>query len=202
MRSPTATRLSLAARAAVTLLAALAVGCADATTPSSPERDDAADAPSASATSVSAAAQDTARSTTQTPSQTTQRADTTRPTTYPASVRVSGRLLVTVWTPGRTVADTLTGFEPRRGARITLYRNVLVDGRGVSQRIAERETGADGSFVFEGVPGGPYVLALNVTPERFYGEHVWYLMGNAAEVSTTLRLWTRSAAPADSTRGP
>jgi hypothetical protein len=187
----TATVTSPAARAAAALLAALALGCSDDGTAPSAPRPDATAGDATGAAAAQTAAQSAAQS-----------ADTTRPSTFPAVVRVRGQLLATTWTPGRTGADTVSGFEPVRGARITLYRNVLVDGRGVSQRIGERETGADGAFAFDDVPGGPYVLALNVTAARPYGDAVWYLMGNAAEVSTTLRLWTRPAQPADSTRGP
>ena len=133
--------------------------------------------------------------------QSAQPSDTTRPTNYPASVRVQGHVLTTVWTAGRTVGDTLTGFTPVAGARVTLYRNVLVDGRGVSQLVGERTTGADGSFVFESAPGGPYVLAYNTTPERPYGDALTYVMGNQAQVTADLRIWTRASTPADSARG-
>jgi hypothetical protein len=133
--------------------------------------------------------------------QAAQPSDTTRPANYPSSVRVRGHVLTTVWTAGRTVGDTLTGFTPVAGARVTLYRNVLVDGRGVSQLVGERTTGADGSFVFEGAPGGPYVLALNVTPERPYGDVLTYVMGDRAEVTADLRIWTRASASADSAGG-
>ena len=133
--------------------------------------------------------------------QSAQSADTARQTNYPASVRVQGRVLTTVWTPGRTVGDTLSGFTPLAGARVTLYRNVLVDGRGVSQLVGERTTDADGSFVFERAPGGPYVLAYNTTPERPYGDALTYVMGDRAQVTADLRIWTRAGAPADSAHG-
>jgi hypothetical protein len=140
--------------------------------------------------------------TTQTTGQTaTQPADTTRPTNYPASVRVQGRVLSTTWSAGRTVGDTLTGFTPVANARVTLYRNVLIDGRGVSQLVGERTTGADGGFVFESAPGGPYVLSLNVTPDRMYGEALTYVMGNVPEVTATLRVWYGPKSGADSTGG-
>ena len=182
MRTTTLTPRAASVTAA--LAAALAIGCADdGAPPSGPD----------GASAAAAATAGTPRG--------VQSADTTRPTTFPATVRVRGRVLTTVWTPGRTVADTLSGFEPVAGARVTLYRNVLVDGRGVSERIGERVTGADGAFTFEGVPGGPYVLALNATAARPYGETLTYVLGNAAEVSATLRVWTTASAPVDSTGG-
>jgi hypothetical protein len=197
----TATVRPLAFTVAAALAAALAAGCADdGRTPSGPQPDAASPAV-ATAAGTAATVATTAAATADTAGA-AQAADTTRPTTFPGAVRVRGRVLATVWAPGRTAADTLSGFQPVLGARVTLYRNVLVDGRGVSQRIGEQETGTDGTFVFEGVPGGPYVLALNVGPGRPYGEALQYLMGNAPEVSATLRLWLRPSAPTDSTGGP
>ena len=132
-------------------------------------------------------------------------ADTARTTNFPAAVRVHGRLLMKSYEPTSTVHDTLSGFEPVPGQRITLFRNVLVDGRGVSQRIGEVATGADGGYAFEGVPGGYYVLALNVTPTRPWGSNVAYVLGDRADVEVTFRFWRMpdgssggSAAPGDS----
>jgi hypothetical protein len=107
---------------------------------------------------------------------------------YASRVRVSGRVL----TLGAGVGafDTLGAATPRAGARVTLYRNVLVDGHGVSLFVAEQTTGADGAFSFADVVGGPYVLALNVTPDRFYGEAVAYALGTTSEVHVDLRVGT------------
>jgi hypothetical protein len=134
-----------------------------------------------------------------------QQGDTTGITiTYASRVRVSGRVLTLA--AGVGAFDTLGASTPRAGARVTLYRNVLVDGHGVSLRVGEQTTGADGAFSFANVVGGPYVLALNVTPERFYGEAVTYALGTTSEVYVDLRVGTPTTpsggggAPTDSTR--
>ena len=118
--------------------------------------------------------------------------DTTTGVLLPASVHVRGRALVTTKDGPRAPGDTLSSFVPIAGARITLYRNVLVDGRGVSVKFGERTTGADGVFDFTGVPGGYFILSLNVTPEQFYGETFVYVAGTRPEVTADVRVWTRA----------
>jgi hypothetical protein len=122
-------------------------------------------------------------------------ADTSRPTNFPAAVRVYGRLLMSSVEASAPPRDTLSSFAPVAGARITLFRNLLIDGKGVSQRIGEVTTGADGSYAFEGVPGGYYVLALNVTPDRPWGTNVAYAIGNRPELEVTMRFWRMPDAP-------
>jgi hypothetical protein len=107
----------------------------------------------------------------------------------PATVRVRGRALVSTTDGARAPGDTLSAFAPMGGAHITLYRNVLVDGRGVSVKHAERTTGADGAYEFADVPGGYYILALGVTPERFYGTTFVYVAGTRSEVTADIRVW-------------
>lgn len=107
----------------------------------------------------------------------------------PAAVRVRGSALVTTTDGARAPGDTLPAFAPMEGARVTLYRNVLVDGKGVSVKHAERTTGADGAYDFADVPGGYYILALNVTPDRFYGETFVYVAGTRSEVTADIRVW-------------
>ena len=129
-------------------------------------------------------------------------ADTARATNFPAAVRVHGRLLAKSYEPGSTAADTLSGFAPVPGQRITLFRNLLVDGRGVSQRIGEVTTGADGGYAFDGVPGGYYVLALNVTAARPWGSHVAYAIGDRADLEVTVRFWRMPDGPAGGSSTP
>ena len=129
-------------------------------------------------------------------------ADTARATNFPAAVRVHGRLLVKSYEQTSTVRDTLSGFEPVPGQRITLFRNVLVDGRGVSQRIGEVTTGADGGYAFEGVPGGYYVLALNVTPTRPWGSNVAYAIGDRPDLEVTVRFWRMPDGPTGGSPAP
>jgi hypothetical protein len=130
-------------------------------------------------------------------------ADTSSAQHFPASVRVFGRLLVSsLEATQATRGDSASSFAPVAGARITLFRNVLVDGKGVSQRIGEVTTGADGSYQFQNVPGGYYVLALNVTPERPWGSNVAYAIGNKAELEVTMRFWRMPEAPSGGTSTP
>lgn len=119
--------------------------------------------------------------------------DTTTGVLLPERVRIHGRALVTTKDGPRAPGDTLSAFVPIAGARVTLYRNVLVDGRGVSQPVGERTTGADGAYEFAGVPGGYYILALNVTAEQFYGETFVYVPGTRDDVSADIRRWQTSA---------
>ena len=107
----------------------------------------------------------------------------------PASVRVHGRVLVTTKDGPRAPGDTLSAFVPLPGSRVTLYRNVLVDGRGVSVKLAEQVVGDDGAFDFRNVPGGYYVLALNVTPDAFYGETYVLVAGTTSDVTADIRLY-------------
>ena len=107
----------------------------------------------------------------------------------PASIRVHGRALVTTKDGPRAPGDTLSAFAPIAGAHITLYRNVIVDGQGVSQKVAERTTGADGAYDFTRLPGGYYILALNVTAEQFYGETFTYVAGTRSDVAADIRVW-------------
>lgn len=158
-----ARRLLSATLAATAILAA---GCADATTT----------APDASAPDAKSGAQ-------------AGRDTTIGGITYVANVRIRGRVLATTWREGRTVGDTLTGFVPVAGAHVTIYRNVLVDGEGVSVKVGEATTGADGAYEVARVPGGPYVISLNVTPGNFYGETHVYALGTKPEITADIRVW-------------
>ena len=117
--------------------------------------------------------------------------DTSSVAPLPEQVRVRGRVLATTKDGPRAPGDTLAAFAPVAGARVTVYRNVLENGAGVSKFVAEQVTGADGAFDFRGVPGGYYVVSLNVTPERFYGETHVLVAGTKAEVSADIRIWSR-----------
>jgi hypothetical protein len=133
--------------------------------------------------------------------------DTATTQNFPASVRVHGRLLVSsiegAGGPGESPS------APVAGMRITLFRNVQVGGKAVTERLGVAVTGPDGSYQFPGVPGGYYVLALNESTERQWGTHVAYTIGNKAEVEVTVRFWRNptaptggTPAPTDSSRGP
>lgn len=109
---------------------------------------------------------------------------------YVANVRIRGHVLATRWQPGQTAGDTISAaFTPVAGAHVTVYRNVLVDGQGVSVKVGEATTGADGAYDVARVPGGPYVISLNVTPDDFYGETHVYALGTKAEITADIRVW-------------
>jgi hypothetical protein len=109
---------------------------------------------------------------------------------YVANVRIRGRVLEATWQPGNTAGDSLVaGFAPMAGAHVTIYRNVLVDGQGVSVKVGEATTNADGAYDVARVPGGPYVISLNVTPDRFYGETYVYALGTKPEITADIRVW-------------
>lgn len=170
---PTRRPIVLAALAAATLAA-----CSDAPT-SVPDLTGGA---LAVAPPVGAASQDTA--TGQPPAPAPATPDTTRPVNFPASARVEGRVLLPTVGDGSPTA-------PAPGARLTLFRNQLVNGEGVSTRVAETTAGADASFAFDDVPGGYLVLAVNVTPERPWGTHVAFLLVDASVHRVTVPFWTR-----------
>lgn len=108
---------------------------------------------------------------------------------YAASVRIRGHVLESSIDGPRAPGDTLSAFVPVAGARVTIYRNTIVDGEGVSVKVAEATTNADGAYDVANVPGGPYVIALNVTPDRFYGEVSVYALGTQPEITADIRIW-------------
>ncbi|GLC23670.1 hypothetical protein [Roseisolibacter agri] len=111
-------------------------------------------------------------------------ADTSRATNLPSSVRIEGRVLL----PG---ASDSTQLVAAPGAKLTLYRNQMVDGQATTTKVAEATAGADASYAFDGVPGGYYVLSVDVTASRFWGSHVAFILADAPVVRVTVPFWRR-----------
>jgi hypothetical protein len=125
-------------------------------------------------------------------------ADTTRP--IAGTARVQGRVRGAAWrAPGQGSADT-TRLTPIAGATLRLYRNVLVDGRGVSRFVGQTTSAADGSYSFGEIEGGYYLVYTSVP--GMSGEHLDYLPATTPSVTLNVTIWRREdPAPADSTGG-
>ncbi|MDF1505262.1 hypothetical protein [Roseisolibacter sp. H3M3-2] len=162
------------------VLLLLAAACGDSAVATAPE----AEAPGATlaAAPPAAGATDTASATPAPKPAAT--ADTSSAQNFPRSIRLEGRALL----PSATDS---TPAPAAPGTRLTLFRNTLADGKGVSTKVGETTVRADGIFAFADVPGGYLVLAVEVTAAREWGTHVAFLVGNAEVTRVIPRFWPR-----------
>src|SRR5687768_6480935 len=114
-------------------------------------------------------------------------ADTTTPVA--ASSRVRGRVRLATWrAPGQgTASADTTQHTPVAGATLKLYRNLLVDGRGVSRFVMQTTSAADGSYTFGQLEGGYYLVYTSVPGVA--GEHLDYLAATRADVTLDVTVW-------------
>jgi hypothetical protein len=106
----------------------------------------------------------------------------------PASVRVTGQVLgVSATEPVSGTNDTLR-FAPIPHARITLKRNILVDGQSAQEPAGELSADADGRFRLDGLVGGYYVVEA-VAPGSGYRAGWEYLAATRSAVDLTVYLW-------------
>jgi hypothetical protein len=120
--------------------------------------------------------------------------DTTSTPTYAGVVHLGGRVLgVTRVAPSSAggSADTLRS-RPIAGAVLTLYRNVVVDGEGTTDYVAQVVTGAGGTYEFPNLPGGYYLLRGRIVDGPWAGNTLSYVAANAAEVTVDVRFRPRS----------
>ncbi len=106
----------------------------------------------------------------------------------PASVRVTGQVLgVSAREPISGGADTLR-FQPIPGARITVLRNVLVNGQAAQELAATLSAGGDGRFRLDDLAGGHYIVRA-AAPGSGYAEGWEYLPATRRAVEVNVYLW-------------
>jgi hypothetical protein len=106
----------------------------------------------------------------------------------PASVTVTGQVLgVSAREPVAGSADTLR-HEPLPNARITLKRNVLVNGESAQEPAGSFTADAEGRFRLEGVSAGYYIIEASA-PGSGYRDGWEYLPATRAAVEVNLYLW-------------
>lgn len=106
----------------------------------------------------------------------------------PASVRVTGQALgVTATAPVAGNTDTLR-YQPLAHARITLKRNILVNGQSAQEIAAELSADGAGRFGFDDLPGGYYVVEAAAPGHRDGWE---YLPATRPAAEVTVYLWKR-----------
>jgi len=119
--------------------------------------------------------------------------DSTSGPTYSGVVHLTGRVLGETFTlPTAGNPDSLHA-TPVAGAVIKLYRNVLVDGTATSVFVGQVTSAADGSYEFSNLPAGYYLLRTSVDTGPWAGNYLHYAIGNAAEVTVDIMLWSSSS---------
>lgn len=106
----------------------------------------------------------------------------------PASVRVAGRIIgVSAAAPVAGSTDTLR-HEPIPHARITVKRNILVNGQSAQELAATLSADAEGRFHLDGLRGGYYIVEASA-PGSGYRDGWEYLPATRAAVEVNLYLW-------------
>ena len=106
---------------------------------------------------------------------------------FPASVRVTGQVLgVSATAPVADRADTLR-FTPVVGARVTIKRNLLVNGQSAQEVAATLDADRDGRFGLE-LRGGYYVVEADAPGSGFTAG--WeYLPATRGSVDLAVYMW-------------
>ena len=104
----------------------------------------------------------------------------------PASVRVNGRILgVSASEPVAGSSDTLR-HDPLPHARITLKRNILVNGESAQEPAGTFTADAEGRFRLDDLRGGYYIIEASAPGYRDGWE---YLPATRAAVELSVYLW-------------
>jgi hypothetical protein len=106
----------------------------------------------------------------------------------PASVTVTGQVLgVSAREPVAGSADTLR-HEPLPHARITLKRNILVNGQSAQEPAGTFTADGEGRFRIESLRGGYYIIEASAPGSGYRGG--WeYLPATRAAVEVNVYLW-------------
>jgi hypothetical protein len=105
----------------------------------------------------------------------------------PARVRVTGRVLgVSAREPVAGSTDTLR-HDPLPHARITLKRNILVNGQSAQEPAGTFTADAEGRFRLD-LAGGYYIIEASA-PGSGYRDGWEYLPATRAAVAVNLYLW-------------
>lgn len=106
----------------------------------------------------------------------------------PASVRVTGQILgVNAREPVAGSADTLR-FEPIPNARITVMRNIIVNGQSAQELAATLSADAAGRFRLDDLAGGYYIVQA-AAPGSGYAAGWEYLPATRDVVELDVYLW-------------
>jgi hypothetical protein len=106
----------------------------------------------------------------------------------PASVRVSGQILgVSATGPVSGSTDTLR-YEPIPHARITVMRNILVNGQSAQELAATLSADGDGRFRLADLAGGHYIVEASA-PGSVYAAGWEYLPATRSVVEVNVYLW-------------
>jgi hypothetical protein len=106
----------------------------------------------------------------------------------PASVRVSGQILgVSATGPVSGSSDTLR-HEPIPHARITVLRNILVNGQSGQELAATVTADGDGRFRLDDLAGGHYIVEASA-PGSGYAAGWEYLPATRSVVAVNVYLW-------------
>jgi len=108
----------------------------------------------------------------------------------PEKVAVAGRVLGIVFmTPGPGVRDTVR-LDPVVGAKVTIMRNILVNGRSAQELAAALTTDASGRFTVT-VKGGYYVVYAEPPAGSIWSKSYSYLPATQPNVNVDVYLWKR-----------
>ena len=106
----------------------------------------------------------------------------------PASVTVTGQVFgVSAREPVGGSADTLR-HDPLPHARLTLKRNILVNGESAQEPAGSFTADADGRFRLNGLRGGYYIIEASA-PGSGYRDGWEYLPATRAVVEVNVYLW-------------
>ncbi len=106
----------------------------------------------------------------------------------PASVRVSGQILgVSAAGPVSGSTDTLR-YEPIPNARLTVMRNILVNGQSAQELAATLTADGDGRFRLDDLAGGHYIVEASA-PGSGYAAGWEYLPATRSVVEVNVYLW-------------
>jgi hypothetical protein len=106
----------------------------------------------------------------------------------PTTVTVTGQVIgVSAREPVAGSADTLR-HEPLANARITLKRNILVNGESAQEPAGGFTTDANGRFRLDRLRGGYYIIEASA-PGSGYRDGWEYLPATRAVVEVNVYLW-------------
>ena len=106
----------------------------------------------------------------------------------PASVTVTGQVFgVSAREPVAGSADTLR-HEPLPYARITLKRNILVNGQSAQEPAGTFSADSKGRFRIEGLRGGYYIIEASA-PGSGYRDGWEYLPATRSAIHLNIYLW-------------
>lgn len=114
--------------------------------------------------------------------------DTASTGLFPSSVTVTGQVFgVSAREPVAGSTDTLH-HDPLSHARITLKRNILVNGQSAQEPAGTFTADGEGRFRIAGLPGGYYIIEASA-PGAGYRDGWNYLPATRSAVEVNIYLW-------------